>query len=34
MSKVMEGAVAIKGTRDDPESSARRLLELVDEILG
>jgi hypothetical protein len=34
MSKVMEGARAIKGTRDDPESSARRLLDLVDEILG
>jgi len=34
MSKVMEGARAIKGTRDDPETSARRLLDLVDEILG
>jgi hypothetical protein len=29
----MEGAIAIKGTRDEAESSARRLLGLVDEIL-
>lgn len=33
MSKVMEGALAIKGTRDDAESSAQRLLDLVDEFL-
>jgi hypothetical protein len=33
MSNAMEGAIAIKGTRDEAESSARRLLGLVDEIL-
>lgn len=33
MSSLMTGAVAIKGTRDDPESSARRLLDFVDELL-
>jgi hypothetical protein len=33
MSNVMDGAMAIKGTRDEAESSSRRLLGLVDEIL-
>ncbi len=34
MANVMDSAIAIKGTRDDAESSARRLLALVDEVLG
>lgn len=33
MSNVMEGAIAIKGTRGDAESSARRLLAMVDDFL-
>jgi hypothetical protein len=33
MSNLMNGAVAIKGTRDDVESSVRRLLDMVDAFL-
>jgi hypothetical protein len=32
MSRMMDGAIAIKGTRDDAESTARRLLAMVDEL--
>jgi len=34
MTNVMDRAIAIKGTRDDAEPSTRRLLALVDEVLG
>lgn len=33
MANVIDGAIAIKGIRDDPESSARRLLAIVDDLL-
>ena len=34
MANVMDGAVPIKGTRDTAEASARRLLAMVDELMG
>ncbi len=33
MSRMMDGSIAIKGTRDDAETTARRLLTMVDELL-